>query len=344
MTTPVPADPTPAPAEPAPAVDPTFAGLMDALVELMKSGVRPDVLEAQRVLLQRLAAQGDVFPARIPAPRNITEIGGYFNLLETAGQLDVRSSAVASALGVAGPAPGGELLAGAVPVGFVDVANDRPDGPAQASIPPLLKVRADFHAPLQAALAAIHAAGCALPLRAPRAALPASQPGASSSSLDLDAVMGALGRVLEVFPGTVLLDPAVDPLGLARLETPATDSVKLVARELDGGTIVPEESWVATRASSTTAVEDAPGLQRYLPVAPLMANAGWITPLPAVLPSNRTSRGSLVKFVNQTGLIAGETMLGEELSLLYTPAAVARSALSSFAGWQWDGSNFVAPA
>ena len=117
-------------------VDPAFAGLMDALVELMKSGVRPDVLEAQRVLLQRLAAQGDVFPARIPPPRNITEIGGYLNLLGSAGQFDIRSSAVASALGVAGPPPAGEALAGAVPVGFVEVANDRPDEmtPAQPEL------------------------------------------------------------------------------------------------------------------------------------------------------------------------------------------------------------------
>ena len=96
-------------------VDTSFAGLVDALVELIRSGVRPDVLEAQRVLLQRLSTQGDVFPARIPAPRNITEVGGYLNLLERAGHIDLRSSALAGALGIAGPAMGGEVLAGVVP-------------------------------------------------------------------------------------------------------------------------------------------------------------------------------------------------------------------------------------
>lgn len=324
-------------------VDPTFAGLMDAIVELMKSGVRPDVLEAQRVLLQRLAAQGDVFPSRIPPPRNITEIGGYLNLLGSAGQFDVRSSAVASALGVAGPPPAGEALAGAVPVGFVEVANDRPEGPAQSSIPPLISIRADFHAPLQSALAALHASGCALPLRAPRAALPASQPGATPTDLDLDAVFAALGRTVEVFPGTALIDPAVDPLAIARLETPPTDPVRLVARELDGGTLVPEASWVATRASTTTAVADAPALRRYLDVAPIMAAAGWNHPLPLALPVNRTDRGTLTRFVNFTGLIPDETTLGDELALLYTPAAIARSAFAAFTEWVWDGASFAAP-
>lgn len=323
-------------------VDPTFDGLMGALVELIRSGVRPDVLEAQRLLLQRLANQGDVFPARIPVPRNITEIGGYLNLLELAGQQDIRSSAVASALGIAGPAPAGEALAGAVPVGFVDVANDRPAGAAQASIPPLLSIRADFHAPLMTALAALHAAGCQLPLRAPRAVLPATLPGATPTALDLDAVFAALGRTLDIFPGTVLVDPALDALAIARLETPATDPVRLVARELDGGTLVPEASWVAMRASTTTAVNDAPALRRYFEVAPLLSAAGWNHPTPIALPTTLTSRGTLVRFINVTGLIAGETTLGDELHLLYTPAAVARSAFAALTGMVWDGAQFIA--
>ena len=115
-----------------PTTDTSLDALMGAIVEVMKSGVRPDVLEAQRVLLQRLAQQGDVFPSRIPAPRNITEVGGYLNLLERAGALEMRMGAVASALGVAAP-PSTTLGGAAVPVGFVQVANDRPAGPAQKS-------------------------------------------------------------------------------------------------------------------------------------------------------------------------------------------------------------------
>lgn len=320
-----------------------FASVMDALVELMRAGARPDVLEAQRLLMQRLANQGAVFPSRIPLPRNITEVGGYLNLLEQAGQFDMRLSAIASALGVAAPGAVAGTLAGTVPVGFVDVANDRPAGPVQHSIPPLLSLRADFHAPFLAARQVLHASGCALPLRAPRPTLPASQPGATPTSLDAAAVLATLGRTLEVFPDTVLIDPAVDPLAIARLETPATDPIKLVARELDGGTKVAEASWVAKRASSANVVDDPPASRRYLEIAPVMLAAGWIHPQPLAAPTSRTERGTLVRFVNLTGLVAGETILGAELELLYPASAIGRSAFAPVLAWRWDGSNFSAP-
>lgn len=342
-TDPVPTTTDPVPPAPDP-LDQAFAGVVDALVELMRAGARPDVLEAQRLLLQRLANQGDLFPSRVPAPKNITEVGGYLNLLSDAGQLDMRTSAVASALGIAGPPPGAATQARAVPVGFVDAPNDRPAGAAQPSIPPLISLRADFLAPLQAAMAALHAQGCALPLRAPRATLPASQPGATPGGLDLDAVLAALGRSLEVFPGTVLVDPAADPLAIARPEAPATEPLRLVARELDGGTLVAEASWVAVRASGSTTVNDAPAPRRYVEVAPLMQAAGWIHPTPLVLPANLAIRGTLTRFVNLTGLVAGETTLGQELGLLYAPAAIARSALGAFTGFLWNGTSFAAPA
>jgi hypothetical protein len=325
-------------------IDAGLANVIDVLVELMRTATRPDVLEAQRVLLQRLAHQGDVFPSRIPPPRNITEVGGYLNLLETLGQQGTRSEAVASALGVAGPPPVAAGLAGVVPVGFVDMANDRPEGPAQASIPPLISVRADFHAPLLAAKNTLHASGCQLPLRAPRAVLPANQPGATAASVDMDAAMAALGRALEVFPGAVLTDPATDPLAIARLETPATDPIRLVARELDGGTLVAEASWVARRASASNVVDDPAATRRYLDVAPVMAAAGWIHPTPLEAPASLSQRGTLVRFVNLTGLIAGETTLGAELALLYPPAAIARSAFAALTAFVWNGTAFVAPA
>jgi hypothetical protein len=335
-------EPTPAPAEAeSQTTEQAFAGVMDALVELMRAGARPDVLEAQRLLLQRLANQGAVFPSRIPLPRNITEVGGYLNLLERAGQLDMRLSAVASALGIASPAAALDPLSGALPVGFVQAPNDRPPGPVQASIPPLIAIRADFHAPFLAALQLLHASGCMLPLRAPRPVLPASQPGATPASLDLTVILAALGRTLEVFPDTVLVDPAADALAIARLETPATDPLRLVARELDGGTLVAEASWVAKRASATGVTDDPPTLRRYLEVAPIMQAAGWIHPQPLVAPASRSERGSLARFVNLTGLVAGETTLGDELELLYAPAAIGRSALASVLQWRWDGTTFV---
>jgi hypothetical protein len=318
--------------------------VVDALVDLMRTALRPDVLEAQRVLLQRLAYQGDVFPSRIPPPQTITEVGGYLNLLQDLGQEDVRSEAVASALGVAGPPPQAVGLDGAVPVGFVEMPNDRPEGDAQASIPPTLTVRADFHAPLLQALNTIHASGCALPLRAPRPQLPASQPGVTPTSLDHEAVLAALGRTIEVFPGTVLVDAAADPLAIARLETPATSPLVLAARELDGGTTVPQASWVAKRASSTTVVDDPPASLRLVEVAPILSAAGWNHPTPLAGPSSLSDRGTLVRFVNITALVAGETTLGDELELLYAPAAIARSAFAIVTGFVWDGTEFAAPS
>jgi hypothetical protein len=327
---------------PTDAVDAGLERVIDVLVELMRTATRPDVLEAQRILLQRLAHQGDVFPSRVPPPRNITEVGGYLNLLQSLGHDSTQSEAIASALGVAGPPPEAVGLGGAVPVGFVEVANDRPPGPAQPSISPTLTIRADFHAPFTAALATLHASGCFLPLRAPRPQLPATQPGVTATSLDMPAVLAALGRTLEVFPGTVLVDPAVDPLAIARLETPPTSPLQLVARELDGGTAVPEASWVAKRGSSTNVVDDPLATRRYLDVAPTLNAAGWYQPTPIAAPTSLSDRGTLVQFRNVTALIAGETTLGDELRLLYPPAAIARSALASATGFVWNGSEFAA--
>ena len=323
-----------------------FTGVMDALVALMRAGASPDVLEAQRLLLQRLANQGAVFPSRIPLPRNITEVGGYLNLLERAGQTDMRLSAIASALGVASPAAAIPGAPGSLAGGFVQVGNDRPAGSMHAFIPPLVTLRAEFHAPFLQAQQALHALGCMLPLRAPRAVLPpVTQPGTTApTSVDLDIVLAALGRVLEVFPDTVLIDPANDPLAIARLETPATDPLRLVARELDGGALVPEANWVAKRASATTVTDDPPSARRYAEVAPIMQAAGWIHPEPFTAPASRTARGTLVKFVNLTALVPGETTLGAELELLYEPAAIGRSTLAALLAWRWNGTTFAPPA
>lgn len=326
------------------AMDAGIGEVLTALVELMRTGTRPDVLEAQRILLQRLAYQGDVFPSRVPAPLNITEVGGYLNLLELAGQHDVRSAAITSALGIAGPPPAASLLAGAPPLGFVDAPNDRPAGPAQPSIPPRIRVRADFFAPLQEVLATLHGAGCQLPLRAPGQGLPAASPGTGPLALDLGQVLAALGRSLEVFPGTVLVDPAVDPLCVGRPEVPATEPLRLVARVLDGSTTVPEQSWVHLQATAGGVVEASAALGRCVEVAPLMAAAGWYSPSPVVAPASSSQRGSLVRWYNTTGLVAGETTLGAELAALYTPADIARSALAPLLSWRWNGTGFAAPA
>ncbi len=324
---------------PAPETD-ALDSITAALVELMRTGASPEVLDAQRVLLMRLAQQGDLFPSRVPPPLNVTQVGGYLNLLATDGHTDLRTAAVASALGLAAPPPGSGSAA-AVAVGFVAVPNDRPEGPARAGIPATVDVRADLAAPLVQALTSLREAGCALPLRATRPVLPS--PGAAPAGPDRTSVLlGLLGRRLSVWPTTVLVDPAVDPLAVARHENPPTDPVRLVARVLDGSTTVADDSWVAVRCSPVACTTDAPATRRYVEVDPVLADAGWEHPAPLAVPRTGREPGSLVVWQNLTGLVPGETTLGEELALLFTPAQVARSALASVTGQVWDGSAFAA--
>src|SRR5438105_14538929 len=118
-------------ADPAPSTTTTgFDTILGAIAELLRSGASPDILEAQRLILRRIALEGDVMPSRVPAPRNITEVGGYINLLTNLGETITRDQMIASALGVAGPTPGSILGDLPPPVGFAPLANDRPPRPA----------------------------------------------------------------------------------------------------------------------------------------------------------------------------------------------------------------------
>ena len=40
-----------------------------------------EMVELRKMLLRRLATETEFVPPRVPAPRKITEIGGYINLL-----------------------------------------------------------------------------------------------------------------------------------------------------------------------------------------------------------------------------------------------------------------------
>ena len=53
-----------------------------ALSSYLEAETSPQVQALKLQLLQRMVDESDVKPTRIPAPMNITEIGGYYNLLE----------------------------------------------------------------------------------------------------------------------------------------------------------------------------------------------------------------------------------------------------------------------
>jgi hypothethical protein len=59
-----------------------MATAWDQLVEkLLTRESSEEMVELRKMLLRRLATETEFVPPRVPAPRNITEIGGYINLL-----------------------------------------------------------------------------------------------------------------------------------------------------------------------------------------------------------------------------------------------------------------------
>ncbi len=137
---------------------------LQTLLNVLTASQSPDMQQAQAFLLRRLALEGDVVPSRLPAPLNVSEMGGYINLLGTLGMTDARSQMLASALGIAGPSPALGTLGEQPPIAWLTFPNDRPIGPQQGSISLSIQVRADFAPALQAAIQALHDQGCALPL------------------------------------------------------------------------------------------------------------------------------------------------------------------------------------
>ncbi|MCL1851224.1 MAG: hypothetical protein FWF70_07490 [Bacteroidetes bacterium] len=49
--------------------------------KLLEQETSKEVQAIRLKILERIASESDVKPSRIPAPKNITEIGGYFNLM-----------------------------------------------------------------------------------------------------------------------------------------------------------------------------------------------------------------------------------------------------------------------
>src|SRR3989442_15326015 len=79
--------------------------VVSAMIDVLKTATSPEMMQAQQILLRRLALAGDLIPSRMPPARNITEVGGDLNLLETSDQPELRAQEVPSVLGVARPNP-----------------------------------------------------------------------------------------------------------------------------------------------------------------------------------------------------------------------------------------------
>ena len=70
------------------------------LMEFLKQESSEEAVKIRNLLMKRIATEGTVVASRIPAPKNITELGGYINLLASLGENEMLRNTIASALGV----------------------------------------------------------------------------------------------------------------------------------------------------------------------------------------------------------------------------------------------------
>jgi hypothetical protein len=315
--------------------------IADALIESLRNANSPAMSQIQQVLARRMALSGDVVPSRIPAPLNITEIGGYLNLLEDLKHSTLRTQMIASALGLYAPVFADFLPESGPILYFAEFANDRPGASVdQAAIPVSISVRSDFLAALRAARDAVHARGCALPLQNLPRLLP-SYIGTQPTARDL---LRTIGRTIEIMPSSALRDPDIDPLAVAR---PADDSEteQVVARVLN--TITPNAVDVSEREWTAWVFDQVSGehvesvaSRRYAPIEPILAEAGWYRFLP-IDTSGLGPPFAWARFVNITGLVPGLTVYGDELALLYRREEVVMSSVRDCVDWVWNGTDFA---
>jgi IPT/TIG domain len=319
-------------------VDPALTSqIVGTLLNFLQSSTTPQAVEAQNLLMQRLALEGDVVGSRLPPPKNITEMGGYLNLLGTLGEATMREEMLAGTLGVAGPTPSLAELS-ATPLSMVSIANDRPAGTAQATLPLSILVRSDFLPAFQNVVTALHAQGATLPCSGPSAlALPAGGPG---TALPADPLM-YLGRVLNLAGSAALVDPTTDSLALVSAAA-SGDPFAIAANVLSAGTVaVASASYDALKVNAGAVVTE-PGLTlTCVLLAPALANAGFYPASPLPQPASPTD-STWTRLTNITGLVSGTTVLGDELALLYPPDAIAASAFASMVGYTWNGTAFAA--
>lgn len=318
-------------------VDPALTSqIVGSLINLVQANNSPDAIAAQSILMRRLALEGDVVGSRIPPPKNISEIGGYLNLLGTLGETAMREQTLAGVLGVAGPTPALGFQS-AQPLSMVSLPNDRPAGTAQPSLPLSILVRSDFSNAFLGAMQTLHAQGAMLPCSGPAAiALP---PGGPGSVVPSDLLL-YLGRVLTLATSAALIAPVSDPLVLARI-TGSGAPFQIAANVLSAGSVaVAAANYDALQISGAAITTVALPPQSLVMVAPLLANAGFYPASPFPVPATPTD-SAWATLTNITGLVDGTTAYGDELALLYPPSVIAASALAPALAYVWNGTTFA---
>ena len=319
-------------------IDPALTStIVGTLVNTLNAATSPDALEAQNILMRRLALEGDVVGSRVPPPRNITEIGGYMNMLAELKEGAMREQALAGILGVAGPVQAQGFIEQTTPLSMVAIANDRPAGAAQPSIPTNVFVRSDFVSSVQAAVKALHAQGGTLPLTGPSVlTLPPGGPGAVMPAN----VLAYLGRTLTLAPAAALANATTDPLALIRASG-TTDPFAVAANAINPATNpVTPANYDALQASATTTTTVPLTAASFIPLAPVLSAAGFYQASPPPQPASSLDTSWAV-FSNVTGLVVGHTILGDELTLLHRPSAIAASVFAALLNTVWNGVTFA---
>jgi hypothetical protein len=138
------------------------------------------------------------------------------------------------------------------------------------------------------------------------------------------------------------VDPDSDPVAVARQ---GSAPYQIVARVLSPGSVaVTAAAWEALKcdATSCTSTPAPSGGRSFVPVAPVLATAGFYPASPLPQPAKGTDT-AWAQFRNTTGLVTGSTLLGDELSVLYSAGDIAASVFAGRLYYVWNGTTFVAP-
>lgn len=68
--------------------------------KLLEQETSEQMMKIRQLIMLRMAMEGSVNTSRIPAPMNITEVGGYYNLLVKQKEQTMLRQVVSSALGL----------------------------------------------------------------------------------------------------------------------------------------------------------------------------------------------------------------------------------------------------
>ena len=68
--------------------------------KILEQEVSDEMYKIRKLIMLRMALEGEVRASRIPMPKNITEVGGYYNLLTKQKEKSMQRQLVASALGL----------------------------------------------------------------------------------------------------------------------------------------------------------------------------------------------------------------------------------------------------